>query len=252
MTTTTSVPDAAPAAARGFIPRFGSLLAFLPLGVWTTFHLYQNLAPLAWIDPHDGAQVQVVAGQWSSTVTAARAPLVEFLTSLVVLLPLALHTVWGFRRIRIARVNLGRYGFFENLKYVLQRASALGLLGFLVAHLWKARFEPVIRHGTHEHFSDLAFQMGHHLPTLIVYLLGVVAIAYHLANGLATGGLTWGYSATERARRQMSTLSIAFFLVLLGLGWGAVFRLRAIGSQYETQDALAAAAGDPTREGPAD
>lgn len=206
--------DAAPVVGRRlFNTRIGSLLAFLPLGVWTTWHLWENLS--AWLGPE----------AWESRVTAPRAPIAEVLVSTVVLLPLVLHTIWGIRRLFIMKANVGRYPFFDNVKFVLQRLSALGLLLFLPAHIWLARIRPMIEHGRHESFADLSYQMHHHTPTLVVYLLGVLGTAYHLANGLATGGLTWGYTVTTRTMRRMNVLSVLFFVVLLGMGYGAIYAL---------------------------
>ena len=46
-------------------------------------------------------------------------------TSVVVLAPLLLHTVWGLGRLFTSRPNNLRYGYFENLKYLLQRLASL-------------------------------------------------------------------------------------------------------------------------------
>src|SRR5262245_17932414 len=184
-----------------FLPRLGSLLAIAPLGVWTCWHLWEN----TWA--FKGAQA------WESHVTVARHPLVELITSAIVMVPLVLHTVWGIRRLFIMRPNLGRYRNFGNVKYILQRLSAIGLLAFLPAHIWLARLSPLIQFHRHETFNDLAQNMRHHTPTLVVYTLGVLGTAYHLANGLATAGMTWGFAASPRAMRRMSTLSYVFFAV---------------------------------------
>jgi succinate dehydrogenase / fumarate reductase cytochrome b subunit len=142
-----------------------------------------------------------------------------------------LHAVWGIRRMFIMKPNLGRYPTYDNLKYILQRITALGLLAFIPAHLWLARLAPQIQHGRHEHFEDLAWHMAHHPPTLVVYLLGVVGVAYHLANGVATGGMTWGYAASPRAMKRMNVISISFFVLLLAMGYGAMYALWSYGSQ---------------------
>jgi succinate dehydrogenase / fumarate reductase cytochrome b subunit len=192
--------------------------------VWTTWHLYSNLSAF------QGAQA------WEASVTAARAPLVELLTSTIVLLPLVLHTVWGLRRLRIVKFTNGTYATFDNFKFLLQRLSAIGVLLFLIAHIVKARIQPLVQHGRHETFADLSYQMSHHTPTLVVYLLGVLGVAYHLANGLATGGLTWGYTATEKARTRIKHVSYLFFVLLLVMGWGSIFALASAGNSMQATD----------------
>lgn len=216
---TSELTHSAPSAARGtVIPKLGSLLAFVPLGVWTAWHLWDNLYAFRG------------AAAWESRVTLPRNAFVELLTSAVVVLPIVLHAIWGLRRLRMSRVNLGRYPFFDNLKYLLQRITALGLLAFLPAHIYLARLAPQIAHGRHERFDEIAHEMYWHGPTLFVYVLGILGAAYHLGNGLATGGMTWGYAATPRAMKRMNAIAIGVFVLLLGAGWGSIYALWSHGS----------------------
>ena len=89
--------------------RLGSALAVLPLGVWTVVHLWNNLA--AFVGP----------AEWEHAVTAYDHPLAFFASSVVALLPLGLHTVWGIGRLVTSKPNNGRYLYFQNVKYALQR-----------------------------------------------------------------------------------------------------------------------------------
>src|SRR5258708_27128034 len=124
--------------------RLASVLAIAPLGVWTVLHLWNNLAAF------DGPDA------WQTAVTRYPHPFAEALTGVVVLAPLALHTVWGIGRLASSRPNNLRYGTYANLKYALQRLSAVGLLLFLGAHLWKALLEPRLVEGRAEPFAELA------------------------------------------------------------------------------------------------
>ncbi|MFN7132241.1 MAG: succinate dehydrogenase, partial [Myxococcales bacterium] len=92
--------------------RLGSILAFFPLGVWTFFHLWDNLAASR------GAEA------WEQAVTHYSSPYAFFLVSAAVLLPLVWHTLWGIGRMLQARPNNGRYNNFGNFKYIIQRVSA--------------------------------------------------------------------------------------------------------------------------------
>lgn len=196
-----------------FLPRLGSGLAFVPLGVYVTWHLWSNLS--AWQG----------AASWQEHVASPHAPIAEVAMSTIVLLPLLLHIAWGIRRTMIMKSNVGSYPTFDNLKFLLQRISAIGLVGFIGAHIWLARFKPLVESGRHESFADIAWHMRHHPPTLIVYILGVAGTAYHLANGVATGGMTWGYAASPKAKARMNFISIAFFVVLLSMGFASIYAL---------------------------
>jgi succinate dehydrogenase / fumarate reductase cytochrome b subunit len=221
---TTDQPDVstepgARAIARDFIlARLGSLFALVPLGVWTTIHLWNQLA--AYTSP--AAWQESVTGHSSNASTA--------LTFTIVLVPLLWHTVWGITRMVRSRPNLA-IGWFSNLRYLLQRLSAVGLLLFLGAHLWLAWLHPRFVEGRPELFADLAHEMNHHLPTLAVYILGVLGIAYHLANGLWSFlSMGWGVTVSKSGIAWMERVSLLFFVVLLAIGWAAVYGLYAGGA----------------------
>jgi succinate dehydrogenase / fumarate reductase cytochrome b subunit len=199
--------------------RLGSALAIVPLGVWTLGHLWNNLAAF------EGGPA------WQKAVTEYPHPLAEGITLAIVLLPLVWHTLWGLGRIFQTRPNYPRYGYFANLKFMLQRVAGLGLLAFLGAHLWLAFLQPRLVEGHVEPFSDIAHEMHFHMPTLAVYLLGVLGIAYHLANGLQTAMMTWGAVVTKASLRKWELFAWAVFLLMLAMGWGAVYALYRAGAQ---------------------
>lgn len=223
---TTDQPDrtVAPthrAVAREFIlARLGSLFAFAPVGAWTIVHLWHQLAayqsPQAW--------EQAVTGHVNGASTV--------LVFILVLGPLLWHTVWGIIRMFRSRPKPLQSGF-SNLRYVVQRLSAVGLLLFLGAHLYLAWFEPRVLHGRPEPFAEISREMRFHGPTLMVYILGVLGIAYHLANGLwSFMTMGWGITVSKSGIRWMERVSILFFLVLLVIGWAAIYGLYRGGEAY--------------------
>ena len=198
----------------GFIrARIGSLLAIVPLGVWTVVHLWNNLS--AFKGP----------AEWQRDVTEYDHPLAFFASSVVVLLPLVLHTIWGIGRLVTVRPNNVRYKYFSNVRYTIQRLSAIGLLLFLGAHIWLAMLRPRITTNKPEPFADIAHEMHHHLPTLLVYVLGVLGVAYHLANGLHTFMMGWGIVTSRQALKKLEIIVWLAFIGLLGMGWAVVYAL---------------------------
>lgn len=198
--------------------RLASALALIPLGVWTFVHIWHNLSAF------DGATA------WQVSVTEYPHPVAEALTAVVVLLPLALHTMWGIGRLATSRPNSVRYPFFGNLKYLLQRVSAVGVLLFLGAHLWLAMIRPRLVTGHAEAFADIAHEMHYHWPTLVTYLLGTLGISYHLANGSQTFCMTWGVVSSRRGLLRLEPVAIALFALLLVMSWGAVYALWSAGA----------------------
>ena len=208
-----AAPPAARTVAGKFLAsRLGSLFAILPLGVWTTNHIWNNLA--AYDSPR----------AWQDAVTGHSSQASQIITAVVVLLPLLWHTVWGIGRLFRSRPAV-RLGFFSNLRYLFQRLSAIGLLLFLGAHLFLAWIQPRFIVGRAEPFSEIAREMHHHMPTLAVYILGILGVAYHLANGLWSFAMGWGIAVGKTALDWMERISFAFFFVLLALGWAAIYAL---------------------------
>jgi succinate dehydrogenase / fumarate reductase cytochrome b subunit len=202
--------------------RLGSALAVVPLGAWTLAHVYANLSAFS------GARA------WEHDVTEYPHPFAEAVTGVVVLLPLALHTVWGLGRLATSRPNNSRYPFYGNLKFILQRASALGVLLFVGAHLWLAFLRPRLVEGHPEDFADIAHQMHFHTPTLVVYLLGTLGVAYHLANGVQTFCMGWGIVSSRQGLRRLEVWSIGFFALMLVMSWAVVYALWAAGAAAVT------------------
>jgi succinate dehydrogenase / fumarate reductase, cytochrome b subunit len=200
--------------------RLGSFLAVVPLSVWVVIHLWNNLAAFT------GAEA------WQQAVTEYRHPYAQAFTFLIVMLPLLLHTGWGIVRLFSFKPNNLAYPYYANVKYILQRLSAVGVFFFLGAHIWLAFLSPRLVHGHPEPFADIAREMHWHAPTLLVYTLGVLGTAYHLANGLQGFAMGWGILATERSMRRFEPWSILIFLVLLSMGWGAIFALYRAGAAY--------------------
>jgi len=70
------------------------------------------------------------------------------------------------------------------------------------------------------HHVDAAY-MHHYFSSpwvLTFYIIGILAAAFHMANGLATMLMTWGVTSTKRSQNAMSIASW-ILMVVMG-GWG--------------------------------
>jgi succinate dehydrogenase / fumarate reductase, cytochrome b subunit len=199
---------------RAFVwARVGSLLGIVPLAAWTIQHVWDNLAAF------QGAE------RWESAVTRDAHPAIQVLLVVFVIGPLVVHTVWGIGRLFTARPNNHRYGYYANLKYLLQRLSAVGVLLFLGAHLWLAWLRPRLVLGHPETFADISREMRFHGPTLLVYILGTLGVAYHLGNGISGFAMGWGVAEARGGLRRLEPIAIGVFLALLGMSWAAIYAL---------------------------
>ena len=92
------------------------------------------------------------------------------------------------------------------------------------AHVYKTRVEPWVN----GYAIDYAhMREGMHEPiTLAVYVLGVIGVAYHLANGVWLAGLTWGIFVGPGGQRRAEWLSIVLGVLVLAMALTAIFALR--------------------------
>ncbi|HEX7877812.1 MAG TPA: hypothetical protein VF720_00280 [Candidatus Eisenbacteria bacterium] len=136
--------------------------------------------------------------------------------------PFAFHTVWGIvLALRGRATGSGGLTTFGYVKYVLQRLSAVGVLLFLGAHIYKTRIEPAL-HGEPLDFDHMVWAM-HHVPTILVYALGVLGVAFHMANGLWLAGITWGLTVSRPSQRAWQAWTIAAFVVIAAMGFVAMW-----------------------------
>jgi succinate dehydrogenase / fumarate reductase, cytochrome b subunit len=187
-----------------------SLFGLIPLGAYVVVHLYQNMKSLG------GPDI------FNSHLADTRAmPLIVPITILIIWVPILFHGIYGLAMLKQSRPNLGRFAYFDNIKYVLQRLSGIGLLLFIPAHVYKTRIEPTL--------SDRPLDFNHmvegfHEPlTLVIYCLGVLGVAYHLANGVWQAAIGWGFTVTSQGMKRMQAVSIVLFLILATMGYLAMW-----------------------------
>ena len=187
-----------------------SLAGIIPLGVYVVVHLYQNLRGLSGAEAFD-----------QHLASSRSLPFIVPVTILVIWIPIAFHGLYGLFAMKKARSNFIQLPHFENFKYVVQRLSGIGLLLFIPAHIYKTRIEPTLA-GTPLNFHHMV--EGMHEPlTFGVYILGVLGVAFHLANGVWQFSIGWGITTSQKGMRRMQTISFIFFSVLLAMGYGAIF-----------------------------
>lgn len=188
-----------------------SFLGIVPLGVYVVLHVWTNLSSL-------GGPVAFQEALHQSRRHPAFI-LLEILLGVAILI----HFIVGLRLILRWRPNSIRVPTFSNLQFTLQRLSGLGLALFLVAHVINARLIPAFDGRGMESFCGMRHVFYHDKLTLPVYLLGLLGISFHLANGFWTFCLTWGLTRTVKAQRLMRFFSAGLFLALLTLSGVAVY-----------------------------
>ena len=196
--------------------RIHSLTGIVPVGLFLVYHLYLQLYL------HSGAEVynKVINGFYDS-------PLAIWALVIVVYIPLFFHAFFGIRLIFESSVQPS-YTYFSHLLFWLQRISGIGVLLFILAHIWNAQLGPWFAGtwGTHfEHLSSGFSDPDSGMITKAVYLLGTLGAVFHFSNGLNTFCMTWGIALTPKSQIRVRIFSIFLFFILAA---SALYALSAI------------------------
>ena len=185
--------------------RIHSLTGVVPVGLFLVYHLYLQLYL------HYGAEI------YNNEVNSFYdSPLATWALVIVVYIPLLFHTLLGILLVFENKIQPS-YTYFSHLLYLLQRISGIGVLLFIIAHVWNAKLGPWIAGtwGTHfEHLSSGFADPETGMLTKTVYLLGVLGAVIHFANGLNTFCMTWGIALTPTSQKRIRSFSILVFIIL--------------------------------------
>jgi succinate dehydrogenase / fumarate reductase cytochrome b subunit len=192
----------------------------VPLGVFYFVHIYTNSTAMS------GARVFDEHVQGIHDM-----PYLLFIEILGIFVPLLYHSIYGIIISRETRVNVGHYSYARSWFYLNQRISGAYLFFFLIFHILNFRFgmipglntTPVAGH------ANLAFSIVsnefHSDVIFFIYVLGVVATAWHLAYGIFLFAVDCGIVIGERAQKVAlyACIGLAVFLGAVGINAAAAF-----------------------------
>lgn len=146
-----------------------------------------------------------------------------------IFVPLLFHSVYGVIISSEAKPNPLSYGYGRNWFYIFQRATGIFLFFFLLFHILNLRFGmiPYLNMTPVAGNADKAFGIVSAefqiTWVLIVYFLGIVATAWHLAYGLFLFAVDWGIVIGEKAQKMTLTACMGVALLLSFVGINAAF-----------------------------
>jgi succinate dehydrogenase / fumarate reductase cytochrome b subunit len=201
--------------------RLFSLAGLVPVGAFLVVHLLTNSSVLA------GA----ASFQARVDLIHSLGPLLPAIEWVFIFLPMLFHAVMGFVIIATGVPNVGSYSYMGNVRYTLQRVSAMIAFAFIFWHIaqlhWMGaplgggQFDP------HHAASSAAVALKPVASTLL-YATGIIATVYHFANGLWSIGITWGLWTSPAAMQRANWLSIFVGIGLGAAGLGALGGMRSI------------------------
>jgi succinate dehydrogenase / fumarate reductase, cytochrome b subunit len=196
------------------------LTGIVPLGAFFLVHMYTNSTAL------NGAKV------FNEHVTGIHEmPYLLFVEVLGIFVPLMFHSIYGIIISGEAKHNILSYGYGRNWFYFFQRITGIYLFFFLLFHILNFRFGliPGLNLVPVAGNADQAFAIvsrEFQIPwVLAVYILGVLATAWHLAYGLFLFAVDWGIVIGQKAQRVTlyASISLAVFLGAVGVNATVAF-----------------------------
>jgi succinate dehydrogenase / fumarate reductase cytochrome b subunit len=183
----------------------------VPLSVFVFAHLWVNARALQGQARFDSIAVEL-----------ARVPARPYVEA-IVLVALGFHAVVGVK-LALRPKAKGHEVTLPPLSTTLQRTTGLIALAFIGLHVWQTWAQQALGRLAPEQLypalSESLSSTFHGVPvTALIYLIGVAAVALHVANGLWRVGVSWGLTVSPRAQRASA--------VVLGVVAAAAFLLGA-------------------------
>lgn len=188
-------------------------------------------------------------------------PALIFIEIMVLWLPIAFHAGLGIYFARTGMGNYARYSYQDNLRYTLQRLTGYIGVAFIFLHIaslrWGWTFGGLLpTFDASRASSSVAIHMQDGLlggTVAILYLLCVLALVFHFANGLWTAGITWGLTVSAAAQRRWGQVCAAIGIALALAGVTAVggFMTLDPAKAQKVEDRMQAAEGNAPEAAPA-
>lgn len=184
-----------------YLKRLMSITGMLPVGGFLLQHLFSN----SYIFKSDQA-----FNEHSMFLTSL--PMVYLLEVGLIYLPILLHAALGLAIIYKGQNNFTSYGKFRNWMFFFQRLTGFVALAFIATHSYSTRIQSVI-HGT-EYTAALMRQTLTQPFWFWFYVVGVLSVVFHFANGLWSFLVTWGITVGRKTQQMTSALTMGLFVVM--------------------------------------
>jgi len=208
--------------------RLHSLSGMVPVGAFLVFHLFENLK--VGISPE--AYQASIRHLWE----IAPRGVFYAVELLVVLAPILFHGLYGLWIWHTGESNTAQYPYLRNWLYTAQRWSGLVVLAYIGFHVWQLRVFPdgqlalarpdAASLTTFDQVARAVTPIG----STILYLVGGIAAAFHLGNGLFGFASSWGLAVGRKAQQRVELAGWGLFVILSLAVIYTVFTVRSPGA----------------------
>ena len=197
------------------------LTGIVPLGLFYFVHLFTNSKAMNGESSFEKS-VEDIHG----------IPFLLLIEIFGIFLPLLYHSIYGILISGEAKPNVIVYKYQRNWFYLFQRITGIFLFFLILFHLLNLRFGllpglnevPVAGHAS-QAYNIVAGEFAL-TWVVVVYVLGVAAVAWHLGYGFWLFAVDWGIVVGERAQKYTLYASILLSVILFGVGVNAIWAFR--------------------------
>lgn len=192
------------------------ITGIVPLGVFFFVHMFTNSKAM-----NGGASFNKAVKEIHDI------PYLLLIEIFGIFLPLLFHSIYGMIISTESKPNALNYSYGRNWFYVFQRVTGIFLFVFILFHILNLRFGIVpglnmtpVAGNADQAYAIVAreFQITW---VLIVYVLGVLATAWHLAYGFFLFAVDWGLVIGEKAQKATLTACAGLAVMLSFVGVNA-------------------------------
>ena len=198
------------------------ITGIVPLGAFFLVHMFTNSKAMSGDKVFNDAVADI-----------HHIPYLLFVEIFGIFLPLLFHSIYGIVISGEARMNNFSYSYGRNWFYTFQRITGGFLFFFIFFHILNLRFglipglesynNPVA--GNSERAFAIVAAEFKNVGILILYILGVLATAWHLAYGFWLFAVDWGIIIGEKAQKYAlyGCIALAIFLGAVGVNAALAF-----------------------------
>lgn len=190
-----------------------SLTGIIPIGFYLVQHLTLNSFSLTGPQTFNGV-IQFFEGIPPQVFLILKYGLIW--------IPLIFHAVYGIFIYSRGQGNYSKeaYKYRENRYYTLQRWSGIVAFLFLCYHMPMTSIRASVNgpEGTiyYDQWASMLSQGGY--AVFAIYVIGVVASAYHFSYGIWNFCIRWGITISDQAQQRMGRFATGAFVLISLIG----------------------------------
>lgn len=224
MTETSNGPRGGSEVGYFLIRRLHSLTGIIPIGVFLCFHLTINATVVLGPDKFQAGVDRIHA--------LDELGVLKIVEVVGIFIPIAIHAVLGLQIWLTGRQNVLAYRYGANIRYTLQRWTALITLAFILFHVWQMHWlggwfppggEQFVPGQAPKTAAEAIQSSAWYAP---IYVIGVLAAVYHFANGIWTFLISWGVTVTRRVQSRVGYICAAVGIVFAAVGLSSLVVLK--------------------------